>query len=104
MAENLQITRVSTAEDESSRVDLFSRETNEKLQAMGRSLVSALYMLVRSVKMYDPDNNVFEKPLAQLQDTMNQVIRKDGKLELWLASQAPEAARRAAASSAGACA
>ena len=82
MAENLQITRVATADDESSRVDLFARESNEKLQAMGRSLMSALYMLVRSVKMYDPDNNVFEKPLSQLQETINQIIRKDGKLEL----------------------
>lgn len=82
MAENLQISRVAAVEDDASRVDLFARDTNDKLQAMGRSLVSALYMLVRSVKMYDPDNNVFEKPLGQLQDTMNQVIRKDGKLEL----------------------
>jgi HD-GYP domain-containing protein (c-di-GMP phosphodiesterase class II) len=39
-------------------------------------------MLLRSVKMYDPDNHVFEKPLLQLQETMNQVIQKDGKLEL----------------------
>jgi HD-GYP domain-containing protein (c-di-GMP phosphodiesterase class II) len=55
---------------------------NEKLQAMGRSLISGLYMLVRSVKMYDPDNAVFEKPLAQLEETMNQIVRRDGKLEL----------------------
>jgi len=33
------------------------------------------------VKMYDPENHVFEKPIAQLQETMNQVIQKDGKLE-----------------------
>jgi HD-GYP domain-containing protein (c-di-GMP phosphodiesterase class II) len=39
-------------------------------------------MLVRSVKMYDPDNSVFDKPLATLQDTINQIIRKEGKLEL----------------------
>jgi HD-GYP domain-containing protein (c-di-GMP phosphodiesterase class II) len=80
MADTLQITRAAEADD--VKIDIFSRDSNEKLQAMGRSLVSALYMLVRSVKMYDPDNNVFEKPLAQLQETMNQIIRKDGKLEL----------------------
>lgn len=80
MANNLQIT--STAEADDATLDAFGRESNEKLQAMGRSLVSALYMLIRSVKMYDPDNSVFEKPLLQLQDTMNQIIRKDGKLEL----------------------
>jgi HD-GYP domain-containing protein (c-di-GMP phosphodiesterase class II) len=83
MADNLQINRVSEGGGEDSgRMEMFARDTNDKLQAMGRSLMSALYMLLRSVKMYDPDNNVFEKPLAQLQDTMNQVIRKDGKLEL----------------------
>jgi HD-GYP domain-containing protein (c-di-GMP phosphodiesterase class II) len=80
--ENLQITRTSPADDEAGRIDLFSRESSEKLQAMARSLVSGLYMLVRSVKMYDPDNAVFEKPLAQLQEAMNQIIRKEGKLEL----------------------
>lgn len=80
MADNLQITRSAEADD--AKIDVFGRDSNEKLQAMGKSLVSALYMLIRSVKMYDPDNNVFEKPLAQLQDTMNQIIRKDGKLEL----------------------
>jgi HD-GYP domain-containing protein (c-di-GMP phosphodiesterase class II) len=82
MAENLQITKASSSEDDGSRLDLFARDSNEKLQAMGRSLVSALYMLIRSVKMYDPDNAVFDKPLATLQETMNQIIRKDGKLDL----------------------
>lgn len=80
MADNLQITKADSADV--VNLDMLSRDSNEKLQTMGRSLVSALYMLVRSVKMYDPDNNVFEKPISQLQETMNQVIRKDGKLEL----------------------
>lgn len=82
MADNLQITNVSAVDGDVGRVDLDERESNEKLQAMGRSLVASLYMLLRSVKMYDPDNDVFEKPLGQLQDTMNQIVRKDGKLEL----------------------
>ncbi len=62
--------------------DAYAREHNEKLQTAGRSLISALYMLVRSVKMYDPDNHVFEKPILQLQEVMNGIIVKDGKLEL----------------------
>lgn len=78
MAE-ISVTKVAEADDASP--DVFAREHNEKLQTAGRQLVSALYMLVRSVKMYDPDNAVFEKPIAQLQETMNQVIQKDGKLE-----------------------
>jgi len=81
MADNLQIAKVSEGTEFES-VDEFGRDHNEKLQAMARTLVSTLYMLVRSVKMYDPDNSIFDKPLAQLQEAMNQVIRKEGKLEL----------------------
>ncbi len=80
MADNVQIAKASTSDNES--LDSYGREHSEKLQAMSRSLVSALYMLIRSVKMYDPDNSVFDKPLSQLQDTINQIIRKEGKLEL----------------------
>lgn len=79
MSEKISLTKVADADDASP--DVFAREHNEKLQTAGRQLISALYMLVRSVKMYDPDNAVFEKPVAQLQETMNQVIQKDGKLE-----------------------
>jgi HD-GYP domain-containing protein (c-di-GMP phosphodiesterase class II) len=75
----IAVTKVSDADEASP--DVFAREHNEKLQTAGRQLISALYMLLRSVKMYDPENHVFEKPIAQLQETMNQVIQKDGKLE-----------------------
>ncbi len=77
MADNIQIT---AAQEEN--VDSFGREHNEKLQALARTLISGLYMLVRSVKMYDPDNAVFHKPLVQLEDTINTIISRDGKLEL----------------------
>lgn len=80
MAENLQVTTTASAED--ARPDAYAREHNEKLQAAGRQLVSSLYMLLRSVKMYDPDNAIFEKPILQLQETMNTVIQRDGKLDL----------------------
>jgi len=77
MAENLKVTQ---SQDESTTE--FGREHNEKLQALARSMVAGLYMLVRSVKMYDPENAVFEKPLHQLQDIINQIIGKEGRLEL----------------------
>ncbi len=77
MAENLQIT---AAQEEN--LDTFGREHNEKLQQLARGMISSLYMLIRSVKMYDPDNAVFAKPLAQLEDTINTIIRRDGKLDL----------------------
>jgi hypothetical protein len=82
MADNLQITRASAGGDDSADLEMFARDNSDKLQAMGRSMVSALYMLVRSVKLYDPDNDVFDKPLASLQETMNLIVRKDGKLDL----------------------
>jgi HD-GYP domain-containing protein (c-di-GMP phosphodiesterase class II) len=77
MAENLKITQ---AQEEN--VTEFGRAHSEKLQSLSRGLVSGLYMLIRSVKMYDPDNAVFQKPLTQLQDLVNQIITKEGKLEL----------------------
>jgi HD-GYP domain-containing protein (c-di-GMP phosphodiesterase class II) len=79
MAENLKITGAANAE---GSIDDLTRDFSEKLQALARGLVSNLYMLLRSVKMYDPDNSIFEKPLVQLQESMNQIIRKEGKLDL----------------------
>ncbi|HCF58322.1 MAG TPA: hypothetical protein DFS52_10065 [Myxococcales bacterium] len=60
----------------------FGRSYSEKLQTAGRQLVSSLYMLVRSVKLYDPDNAIFNKPLTAMQDTINLIIAMEGKLEL----------------------
>lgn len=77
MAGDFKITQ-SQNED----VNAFGREHSDKLQVLARSLVSGLYMLIRSVKMYDPDNDVFQKPLAQLMETINQIISKEGRLEL----------------------
>jgi len=77
VAENLKITQ-SQGED----INEFARAYSEKLQTLARGLVSGLYMLIRSVKMYDPENAVFQKPLGQLQELINQVISKEGRLEL----------------------
>jgi HD-GYP domain-containing protein (c-di-GMP phosphodiesterase class II) len=77
ISENIHIT---DAQEEN--IHAFGREHSEKLQALGRTLMSTLYMLIRSVKMYDPDNSIFQKPLASLHDTVTQILTKDGKLEL----------------------
>jgi HD-GYP domain-containing protein (c-di-GMP phosphodiesterase class II) len=66
----------------SERVDEFAREHSEKLQTWSKQVVASLYMLVRSVKMYDPDNAIFGKPVELLRETMNQIIAKDGQLAL----------------------
>ena len=70
------------AASEDENLDEFGREHYEKLQALARSMLSGLYMLVRSVKMYDPDNAVFEKPLMSAAGHINQIISKRGPLEL----------------------
>ncbi|MBJ6762923.1 hypothetical protein JGU66_19335 [Myxococcaceae bacterium JPH2] len=80
MADNIKITQTQTAQGEN--LNEYGREHNEKLQSLARSMLAGFYMLVRSVKMYDPDNGVFEKPLHQLQDIINQIIGKEGRLEL----------------------
>ena len=77
MPDNL---RISGAGDES--VLEFGRDHSEKLQQLSRSVLSTLYMLVRSAKMYDPDNAVFERPLISLQDTLNLIISREGRFDL----------------------
>ena len=59
-----------------------ARGFDTKLQELGRELLSSMYMLVRNVKLYDPDNAIFEKPLASLRDCINTVIARDGNLNL----------------------
>jgi HD-GYP domain-containing protein (c-di-GMP phosphodiesterase class II) len=80
MADNLKI--AGAGEVGKENLEEFGREYSDKLQAMGKTLLSSLYMLMRSVKMYDPENDVFDKPLATLQDVINQIVAKDGRLEL----------------------
>ncbi len=77
---DLHIEHASKQQDTS--LDDLERANNEKLQTLARALVSALYMLVRSVKMYEPDNAVFEKPLRQLIDTVTAILQKEGRVEL----------------------
>jgi HD-GYP domain-containing protein (c-di-GMP phosphodiesterase class II) len=72
--------KVTNAQDEN--VNEFARAHSDKLQRMARTLVSSLYMMVRSVKMYEPENEVFKKPLLTLQETCNQIVTVEGKLEL----------------------
>jgi HD-GYP domain-containing protein (c-di-GMP phosphodiesterase class II) len=53
-----------------------------KIQALGKGIVSSLYMLVRNVKIHAPDNQVFLKPIDSLKDAMNSVIAQDRQLNL----------------------
>ncbi|MHB1843711.1 MAG: HD-GYP domain-containing protein [Deltaproteobacteria bacterium] len=82
MAGNFKITT-----EGGERVDEFAREHSEKLQLWARQVVGALYMLVRSVKLYDPDNAIFAKPLELLRETINLIIAKDGQLALQIVKE-----------------
>jgi HD-GYP domain-containing protein (c-di-GMP phosphodiesterase class II) len=83
MADNIKIAKSEPKDGPSPSQPLdVGREYSEKLQSLGKTLIASLYMLVRSVKLYDPDNAIFSKPLTQLQDTINTIIAKEGKLEL----------------------
>ncbi len=63
------------------RLDL-ARTYEEKLQLLGRALVGSLYMLIRSVKLYAPENAIFSKPLEQLKECINTIIAMDNTLNL----------------------
>ncbi len=60
------------------------KEADAKIQQYGKQLLTLLYMLIRTVKIHDPDNAIFEKPLTQLMDIINFIINKDGSLNLIL--------------------
>jgi HD-GYP domain-containing protein (c-di-GMP phosphodiesterase class II) len=77
MAENLKI-----SQPQSDNLVDFGRDHSEKLQNLSRSVLSTLYMLVRSAKMYDPDNAVFDRPLMTLQDSINAIVSREGRFEL----------------------
>jgi HD-GYP domain-containing protein (c-di-GMP phosphodiesterase class II) len=53
-----------------------------KLQAWGRQAISTLYMLVRNVKMYDPDNDIFVQPFENLRKSINTIVAIDGSFNL----------------------
>ena len=78
MADALKINHGEAQEN----ISEFGREHSEKLQSWARNVVSGLYMLIRSVKMYDPDNAIFNKPLSSLAENINAVIQKEGRFEL----------------------
>ena len=90
MAEAIQIQK---AEGEES-LDSYGRAHSDKLQNMARSMISGLYMLLRSVKMYDPENDIFEKPLAQLTEKTTVLLGRDAlSRQIQARAQEPETVR-----------
>jgi len=60
------------------------KEADSKTQQYGKQLLTLLYMLIRTAKIHDPDNAIFEKPLTQMRDIINLILNKDGMLNLIL--------------------
>lgn len=59
-----------------------SRSQIQKIAALGNRAVSTLFMLLRNVKIYDADNEIFAQPLELLVDTINQVVAVDSRFNL----------------------
>ena len=53
-----------------------------RLQGFGKHIISTLYMLIRNVKIYQPDNEIFLKPIDTLRTEMNNVVSLDKNLNL----------------------
>jgi len=58
------------------------RGREAKLQGLGRQAISTLYMLVRNVKMYDPENEIFAQPFESLREHINTIVALDGIFQL----------------------
>ncbi len=58
------------------------RGRDTKLQQLGRQAIATLYMLVRNVKMYDPDNDIFVQPFENLRGAVNTIVAVDGAFQL----------------------
>lgn len=59
-----------------------ARGRESKLQSLGKQSVSTLYMLMRNVKMYDPDNEIFSQPFENLKQSVNTIVAIDGMFQL----------------------
>lgn len=49
----------------------------QKMQALGREIVSTLYMLIRNTKIHAPDNAIFLKPIDTLREALNRVVASE---------------------------
>ncbi|MBN2494627.1 MAG: hypothetical protein JXR96_08570 [Deltaproteobacteria bacterium] len=65
-----------------------ARAYNRKLQVMGRNLLNSLFMLVRNVKLYDPDNAIFRNPIDKCVEIFNTIISSEGNIDIQTAGDA----------------
>jgi len=55
----------------------------KKFQELGRKLVNDLYVYMRSLKLYKSDNKIFLRPLSHLENTINWLVAREGKVHLY---------------------
>lgn len=53
-----------------------------KLNDFGRSMVNQLFMLLRTVKVHDANNQAFDRPIQNLVQTINTIVSMEGKISL----------------------
>jgi len=54
------------------------KKIKEKLNRLGESLINQLFMLIRTLKIHQIDNEAFSRPLESLRDTINRIIDISG--------------------------
>ena len=68
--------------DDSGLIDPTQLRRDQKVQALGKTIILTLFMLIRNVKIHAPDNAIFLKPIDTLREAMNRVIAQDRGLSL----------------------
>ncbi len=71
-----------SAPGSSDQLDPTQLRRDQKLQALGKQIISTLYMLIRNVKIHQPDNAIFLKPIDTLREAMNRVIASERNINL----------------------
>jgi HD-GYP domain-containing protein (c-di-GMP phosphodiesterase class II) len=71
-----------TSADISKRAGAPLKGREAKLQQIGAQIVGTLYMIVRNIRMYDPENEIFAQPIEMLRDLVNTTVAMDRRFEL----------------------
>ena len=61
------------------------RDTSASLSAEGRKVLAALYSCMRSLRLYPLENQVVQRALAEVESTIDTVLKMEGHLQLRLA-------------------
>lgn len=83
MADKIQIQQGSeNAAGELLKQKARSAGGQQKLMEHGRSMANQLFMMLRTVKLHDVNNAAFERPLANLCNTINTLVAMEGRINV----------------------